>query len=484
MYRKPSKRQLIIRRAIVVAIMAVSVLIILAGTVLSIMGYRLDGENGRLEQGALVQFNSTPNAAAVTINGVSTGSQTSTKRTVMAGEQRIEMSKAGYHTWNRTISVQPGTLTWLDYTRLVPTTLTKQTVRSYDAVAGTSASPTQQTIVVQPSADQAVFDVIDIRSQDVKSRQVTIANDLISEQTNEGVTHRFVMVRWDEGGRYLLVRHDYRDTSEWIVFDTENAAESVNVNKSLNIALSDLQFASTNGNVLYGLTDGSIRRLDLSGGTISRGLVNNVTSFEMATTSLFTYVGRESASSQQLVAGLYRDGDREPHILRTFGSETKVMVATHRYANNDYIAIAEGQKVAVFKGRYPGSGDSLEKTMTTVESFSLPSSIDQLSFSPDGDYVTARSGATFKTYEVEYDNIHESKTSGSDQPLAWLDDAHLSVVYDGSMTMRDFDGSNSHAIMPSVAGFDTTLSQNGKYMYGVNNTDGRFRLERVTMILN
>jgi hypothetical protein len=91
------------------------------------------------------------------------------------------------------------------------------------------------------------------------------------------------------------------------------------------------------------------------------------------------------------------------------------------------------------------------------------------------------------TYEVEYDRVHQATietTQPADQPLAWIDDAHLSVVYDGHVTMRDFDGTNAHVIMPSVAGFASTLSENGKYIYGVNNTDGTYRLERVTMILN
>ncbi|MBJ58857.1 hypothetical protein CL689_00330 [Candidatus Saccharibacteria bacterium] len=485
MYRKPSKKQLLIQRTIIFAIMVLSVTVIVAGTVLFILGYRIDGTNGRFEQGALVQFDSQPNGATVSIDGISTGSQTASKRSVLAGEHAFLITKDGYRPWERTISVEAGTLTWLDYVRLVPTTLDKKTVRSYEEVSDVEAAPDRQTIIVQRRDDRPEFDLVDIRSQEVRSTNVRLPDDVLTQA--DDVQHRYELDEWDASGRYILVRHFYGDSSEWVVFDTENVSESVNVTRLLSIGLSDLQFASTNGNVLYGLSDGVVRKLDLRNATISAGLASQVESFDMYETSIFTYIGRDASNRDIRVAGLYRDGDRSPHIIMSTEDEAvPLRIDTARYYGDDYIVVSEGLEVTVLGGSYPASGQSTASTLDEVTTFTLSSQPEQLNFSPDGDYILARSGLSVVTYEIEHDRLNRAEVETSEsksRSLQWLDAAHLSATYDGHLSMRDFDGTNVHVIMPIVNGFDATLSQNGRYIYGVNKTDDTYRLERVTMIL-
>ena len=56
MFRRLTKKQLLIRRIITYVVMILAVIVIVAGTILFILGYRLDSQKGRLEQGALVQL--------------------------------------------------------------------------------------------------------------------------------------------------------------------------------------------------------------------------------------------------------------------------------------------------------------------------------------------------------------------------------------------------------------------------------------------
>ena len=486
MHRKPSKKQLLAQRMITFTATVLSVAVIVTGTLFLLLGYRLDGADGQLEQGALVQFNSRPSGAQVTIDGVETGSQTATKRSLLAGEHSFMMSKDGYRPWTRTLKLEAGTLTWLDYIRLVPMELAKQTLQSFKNVADVEAAPDNQTIVIQQDASSPTFDVIDIRAQDVSSTVVQLPSDLLTDVSRHEVTHRYTMDSWDPDGRYLLVQHQYGDEREWLVFDTENVTASRNITRLLRINLSDVQFASTNGNVLYGLSDGVIRKLDLQNATLSRSLVDNVVSFTMYGTSVLTYVGKNDQNQQ--VVGLYRDGDELPHILRTVSDpKVRLQVDTARYYSNDYVALSQGNEVTILAGRYPSSAQTDASSLTELTSFTADTDVDQLTFSPDGAYVLARSGLTFSTYELEYDWLHHERIDTTEEPiqhLQWLDDAHLVTSYDGHLTMRDFDGTNVNVIMPIVAGTDATLSQNGRYIYAVNKTDDSFRLERVTMVLD
>jgi len=467
--------------------MVISVLAIVSGIILFILGYRLDSINGRLEQGALVQFDSRPNGARISIDGSATGSQTSAKRSVIAGTHSFLVEKDGYRPWTKQLSLEAGTLTWLDYIRLVPTDLVKQTVRSYESVVGVKTAPDLQTILVQQKADTPSFELVDIRNKEVRSTTITLPQEAYSDPTTDGVTHTFSLATWDESGRHILVKHTYNETIEWIVMDTEDIASSVNVTRLLSIPLGDVQFAGTSGNTLYGLANGDVRRLDLSSATISRVLASKVESFDMYKNTIFTYVGQNPTNPDQRVVGFYRDGDEEPYVLQTFDdASARLAVDTVRYHTSDYLAYAENDKVTVLQGQYPNADQSRTDALNTVAEFTLPSAIDRLSFSPEGDYVVAQAGVTLKSYEVEHlrTNTATIETSESQSHvMQWLDKAYMWAVYDGHLSIREFDGTNVNVIMPMEPGFDATLSQNGRYIYGVNNTDGTYRLERVTMIL-
>lgn len=205
MFHRPSKKQLLIKRIIISTVMVVATLVIVTGAILFILGYRLDGDKGRLEQGALIQFDSKPTGALVSIDGKSINARTATKQSVLAGSHTFIMSRDGYEPWAKSLVVKAGTLTWLDYIRLVPKDLKLETVASYGSVVGEKASPDLKTIIVQEKSDTPTFQLVDLRAQDVKSSSISLSPSLYSEATTAGVQHTFTLDEWDEGGRYILV---------------------------------------------------------------------------------------------------------------------------------------------------------------------------------------------------------------------------------------------------------------------------------------
>jgi len=486
MFQKPSKKRQRIRRAIVSVISVIAVLVIVTATILFALGYRLDGDKGRLEQGSLVQFDSKPGGATVTIDGKIVG-KTATKQSVLAGAHAFIMTKDGYNSWAKNLTLTAGTLNWLDYIRLVPKNLPSETVVSYKSVIGEMASPDNKTMLIQEKTDVPTFQVVDLRSQDVKSTTVTLPASLYSEATTDGTVHTFTMMRWDSGGRYMLLKHTYGDKSEWIVLDTQSVSSSINVSTLLNISVADLHFAGTNGASLYGLTtDGILRKLDLSAATISRGLISNVNSFNVYDNDIITYVGLDPNDTTHQVAGIYRDGDASSHVLQTEDSlSTPLSIATTRFFADDYVAIADGLKVTVLKGSYPTSADDMT-SLKLFGSFTASAPVDQLSFSPEGDYLVAQSGLNFISYELEYQrqtNAEVTTSEPTSHVLQWLDPAYLWAVYDGHVSIREFDGTNVHVINTSEPGFDATLSPNGTYLYTVAKSSTGYQLERVKMIL-
>jgi len=488
MFKKPTKKQLLVRRIIFSSIATLSVIIIATSAILFMLGFRLDSNN-RLEQGALLQFDSAPNSADVYVDGRNIGSRTATKQTVIAGTHTVKMSKAGYQDWSRTLTLTAGTLTWLDYTRLVPNERPVQTVTTYPSLAGMKISPDSKWALAHETVDTPTFRLVDLRSEEVKSSNLQLPENSYSEATVEGVTHSFNTVSWDSGSRYALIKHLYRDQTEWIVLDTQNVSQTVNVTQVLNVSLKDLQFASTNGKVFYGLsTDGTLRKIDVSAGTLSRAFVTHVESFSIYDNTVISYVGIDPSGASQRVAGVYRDGDESSHVLREVSTlDTALKITTSRYFSNDYVAIAEGNIVSILRGSYPSSSAQDNTSLEEFANLELSGAVSALSFSPKGDYVFAQSGENYKSYEIEHSQsavgmvtVTNGKPASS---LKWLDTAHLWNDDGGSLVMRDFDGSNVYSIMGVEPGYDASLSQNGRFFYAVGKSDKGYHLQRITMIL-
>lgn len=467
--------------------MVVAVVVIVVGSILFILGYRIDSDKGRLEQGSLLQFDSVPNGATIKIDNMTLGAHTPAKQSVVAGQHDFTVTRSGYQDWNKTLSLQAGTLTWLDYIRLVPKNLPVESVASYASLYGEKASVDNKWIFIQERADAPTFQLVDLRAQQIKTTAISLPASLYSEATTAGVSHTFSLQSWDPGSRYVLVQHAYDDKTEYIVVDTQDPGSSVNVSRLLGVELSDVKFSGTSGNILYGLTDGIVRKLDLSNATISRSLITNVKNFNLYDTNIITYVGTDTNDPTKQVAGLYREGDDAAQVLRTVNSaDTKLTIDATRYYNDDYVAISEGNKVTILKGSFPSSNDNDTSSLKPFANFTQDDAIDRTQFSPDGDYLVVQSGLKFASYEVEHmrqTNAIVTTSETTSHELQWLDDAYLWAVYDGHLSIREFDGTNVHVIMAMQPGFDATLSQNGRYLYGIGKSGDTYQLERVRMIL-
>ncbi len=489
MFKKPKKHLFLIRRITLSVIATTAVLVIASASVLFMLGYRLDSGNGRLEQGALLQFDSLPGGATIWVDGRNSNSQTASKQTLLAGTHSIKMTKNGYEDWNRTLTIDAGTLTWLDYARLVPKDRPVEPVVQYAQLDSLTFSPDLKWGAALPDASKAVLQLLDLRSEAVKPSELILPPSAYTAASDS--TSRFSMYRWNSEGRYLLMRHTYgKKQTEWLMVDTQDVAKSVNVTKQLSVNLVDVKFSGSSGNSLYGLmNDGVLRKLDIAAGTISRALIAHVSSFSVLDgTNILSFSGTDTTDANIKVVGIYKDGESKPTILKTStDAASPLAIAVGRYFSDPYVAIAEGNMVTILAGSLPSEGAADTGSLRTSSSFTLKGAVTALSFSKEGAFVVAQSGSEFAGYEVEHKRVGTSSVAAAHGTpagtLRWLDEAHLWNDDGDTLVMRDFDGANSHSIMPVTSGFGVTLSTNGKFMYAVGKTDSGYQLQRVRMIL-
>ena len=487
MYRRPSKKKQLIKRILVYAAMTTVVLITVTGLVFVILGYRIDGGNGHVEQGALLQFDSNPSGATVTIDNNNISARTPMKSSVVAGVHTFKMIKSGYEPWSKTVDIKAGTLTWLDYTKFVPVSRPIAIVANYSTIVDTKASPTGNFILVQQDASQPSWQLVDLRADSIKTATIAIPTTSYSEAATVGMVHVFKVTEWDSDGRYVLVKHTYNDKIEWLVVDTQNVAATKNITQLFGLAMTSVHFSGTSGAILYALTDGDLRKFDVSAATISRTFVSKITSFEIYNTNIISYIGTNTTDPAQRVVGLYKEGDNLPYILRSTTSNANIplAVATTHYFNNDYIAITEGNKVTLSSGSYPSSGVDGPSSLSQFASFNVDFAVDRISFSKAGSYLLMQSGAGSVSYDLEHKLVSKVfNVSGAGvNNFSWLDKAHLWSDAGGQLMMRDYDGTNAYIINPVLAGQDATFTQNGRYFYSIGSAVSGYQLQRVRMTL-
>ena len=488
MYHRSSKRKEHIRQVAVYILMACTVFVVVTFVTLFMLGFRFDAGKGSVEQYAFLQFASSPSGATVSVDGNIISSKTPNKTSIPPGKHAIEMWRDGYETWKKTVDLRAGTLTWLNYTLLVPKKLTVESVANYDTVVGSLASSDGNKILIQEKAETPVFELVDISSDTIKSSTITIPKTVISNFDTPGTVHSYKVEKWDDGGRYALINHKFGTKSEWLVMDTQNVASSKNISKTFDIAIDSISFSDTSGNMFYVLETNDIRKLDLGAGTISKPLVSNVTSFEIyEKLRVITYVGTGKTGTDERVVGIFREGDDNPSVVRTVTSDQSVPlhISTTNYFNQNYIAISEGKKVDVLSGSYPNTTSDNANSMKLIASFQTGQDVALLSFSPIGEYVLTQTGANFASYDLEYQKLSSSVVVGTGDilPLKWLDENHLWSARDGKLTIREFDGSELHIINLAVFSQDATLTNNGRYLYSIGSAKAGFQLQRVRMIL-
>lgn len=458
--QSPKRRKLVLY--FTYGVMTMAVALISAICIFLVLGYRFDFKNGDVEQGALLQFRSFPAGAAIDLDNSTLSFVTPGKKNVALGKHSVSMELDGYDVWEKTFSVKASELRWLNYARLIPKDLKTANVKEFVTVSGMLPSPDKKWMILSTAAEKPEFTLVDIRDED-KPAFASLNLPSNSYTQKEGQPHKFTLLEWDFGARYVLVRHDVGDVSEYLRVDRTDADNTVNISDELGLKLTDIHFSGTSGVVFYALENGAIRRLDSNSGTISQPIVRDVATFEVYKTETLSYV--KLPINDRVGVGVVVNG--KASRVATYDNSLPVLVDVNEYFNDYYFAIARGTQVELFK-------DPETRDREKLETSTSPTGLAWMQFSNSGRFVVAGNGAQFTTYDIETDETTSVNLPGTvvdaTKPLQWLDDYYMVSTADNSLRITEFDGANQHVITTSLNGYPVTLNGNGKLMYSLNKT--------------
>lgn len=488
MYKQPPKHIQRARLAALYTGMTLAVVLVVTALIMVVSNYGYNRATGTFEQRGLVQFASTPSGATIEVDGTTLSSKTSTKSSVEPGEHLFTVWREGYETWAITTPIDAGTLVWLNYIRLVPKDRQLETLRQYPAVAATSAAPNNEALLAQFDTSKPDFRYIDITKDAPSGRDIQLPKQVYELTSDDDkaaakkAAPTYTVDTWDDSGRYVMVWYTVGASRQLVVLDTQEPGKTVNVSREFSLPIDTARFSGRSGNILYVTSGNTLRRLNISEGTVSRSLAQSVAQFDVFDSNTVTYTSLPNEDTGERVVGIYRDGDKEPTVLRTVADKNlPVSIVARTYYGTTYTAITEGKNFELYRGHYDRGIDGL----TRVATYTLENDIDTTEFNTAGSYVLLRTKAGFASYGIDRSLLTKvALEEGSSKDMFWIDTMHLGMTVNGKLTMRDIDGTNTYELNPAGGSNTAVLSRNGTYMYSFGRTDdGQVALQRIRMIL-
>ncbi len=472
------KRKQLALRYFTYGVMSLAVVVISAICILLALGYGFDFKQNTVVQRALVQFRSFPENATITMDNKELSFRTPGKANIDTGQHSFTMHLEGYRDWTKTVTLDAGELRWLNYARLIPKTVTTNSVREFTTVSSNIASPDRKWMAVWGDPAKPEMTIADLRDSD-KTLFTNVVIPPTAYTAVAGQPSNFQLVEWDFGARFMLVKHTVGDKVEYIRVDRTNAVPAANITATLNINITEIHFSGTSGNVFYARDATDLRKLDIAAGTISSPVASQVNSFLLYKTDTLSYVkDKEDAR----YVGLHIN-DQNKTDLRKYDTTQPVLSSISSYFSDTYVAIARGTSVEVIKN--PFDKDTAGKPYATI---TLPVSASWLQFSSSGRFVVAGTGTQFVTYDLETKETFSvnlpGKSADNARPLQWLDDYSVVSLADNSLRLSEYDGANQQVITDAAQGFFVTLSDDGKQLYSIAKTTNGFALQASKMTID
>lgn len=464
-----SKKVQLALRFFTYGVMTVSTVILTILAIYYAMGYRLNQSGLVIEQGGIIEFRSEPSGANISVDGKPTGRQTPGRAYVGPGEHSVRMQLDGYRTWEKTASLLPGQLLWLDYTRFIPQTITTTPVKEFASITATLPSPDNRRILVQEQTNIPGFTVAEVSNE----KEPTFTPFVIPDATLTKVDARtgaFSFIEFSQDSRYVLVRHVNGAVNEVLRLDVTSAEASINITRQFGLGITDVHFAGGNSGVVYARVVDQLRRLDISANVAAVGFAAGVTQFSVYEDRV-AFVANRPELGQAI--GVFQDGKET--VVASAPADTTVRVALAEYFRHQHLAYSLENKVFIVT-------DPTSATPAQSSEFTVDQPAAWLQFSPKGRFVIAGNGQTFNGYDLEVGRSYGGALVAT-RPPQWLDPFHMWTDQDSLLRLREFDGQNTNDITGVTSGFSAVLSANEKVVFSFNKgAAGIFTLQSSRLI--
>lgn len=481
MYRRRSKRAQRILFIMTYTIVPLLIIGSVAVLVLFIQGYRFSTSSGDVFQAGLVQFDTEPNGATVSIDGASLVARTRTRINVGSGTRTIDMTRDGYVPWQKTVEVVPGSVLWLTYARLVAENVVTEQLYDYDSVANVLVDEAENLFGVQPDVSAPTFVTIPATDGTPTRISATIPTELYDDAPKQ----RFAATEWSQSGRYVLFRRDVDASRTWLVLDTSTPSESINISDKTSLNISNAFFDAEDDRYIYLVTNGSLVRFNRSDMTTSAVLVKNVQSVTQSAEGILAVVARTRTGESTLSYITHSAQTARQISIFADGIGTIQSAAIVTYDRRDYVAVLADGQLYITPTGLDSSETSAPLELAPFTSHEVSAKITRLESSPNGRFIVLVGSDRLSMYDLELSKFSSTIAQYTSAPsVQWLDEYHLIDRLDGMLSMFEFDGANRTPITNVATKYHSVLSGSGEYVYALQQDANGYHVVRARLLVD
>lgn len=453
-YEKRAKRQsLRIIFSEFVMFLAVVSMVVVLGFVVS--GYWINGDL-KVERQGMLQINSIPTGLNITIDDELLRFQrTNSSKILSSGEHTVLLSKEGYDTWTKTVTIREGLLYRLNYPYLFRQEREKEDV--YDATGTTFAtvSPNRNLILLVNKTTN--WTLINLDSTTIKPIAVDISKAFSSVSLATGAasglfTGEILATEWDNANEHILFKVKNGENIEWVLLNVRNAAKSVNLTREFASNFEDVRILDSSASNLLAMRNGNLHKVDVESRQISAILASGVIHYD--------YYDNEIIYSTEEKINLLKLGDEKATPIEELEAPATLLLS--KFYEDKYITVIRDLEVIVYK----------KDDLTEVARADLSFAPNYYKVGHDGDFIFLRNGSQLATFDMEALALKE--WSPESEKFGWITNYMIYTVKNNELIVYDYDGLNRRSISTNVSAHFPVTITNNRWMYYFND-DGLVR---------
>lgn len=445
--RKAHRRRLMIGYALMSIVIALGTLTIFYIT----YGFDIDRKTGTLIQNGIVFVDSKPQNARIFLNEVEQRSRTDTRMVLPAGRYTIRLEAEGYRHWERTFELDGGEIERLVYPYLIPNEFVTTDVAQYNTFPElVTQSPDRRWLLVQRPGTIYQFDVFDLNDSKKSSTLLTIPSTILTDPLTEASLE---LVEWSTNNRHVVFKRTFGSSTEFLVIDREQPAQSLNLNTTFAITPQKVTLKNKRYDQFYYQESipGFIRIANTSNRTISAPVLEGVIDYQTYGDDIILYATQKDVEAGKTDFRIL-EGDKT-YTLKTVHEADRYVMDVSKYDGEWYYAIGSASENMVFVYENPLPALKQEtKTPLLIMAIMRIDNPRFVSFSANTQFIGVQSGNTLLTIDLEDGNQYRT-TLDLNVPLAqkikWMDGHRYVLSVDDQSYIVDFDGSNFQTLVTS-----------------------------------
>lgn len=446
----------------------VAVAIVIATLILLYQAYGFGlGKNGTVIQNGLAFFSSQPHPANIYINGQLNKAQTDSRVTLPASIYHIQLTRTGYHDWQRTIEVEGGDVQHFDYPFLIPKQLTSKKIASYTSPPGLATqSPDRRWLMVQEPGSMTNFQVYDLKTPAKAPLELSLPASLLTKAT---ANENWLLEEWADDNKHVVLQHNYDGKTEFILVDRTDASQSLNLNNTLSISPDKLTLLNKKYDQYYldNTASGLLQTATLSDHTPKTAL-EHVLAYQSYGSDSILYATDKDAPAGKVLIRL-KIGDKT-YPVRSFAAGGNYLLDLTKYSGSLYVVAGSSAENKVYIYKDPvGQLNKLPNQAIVPSQVLHVTQPNYLSFSTNTQFVVVENGTQFGVYDIENTKGYNYTVNlPLDPPAAhatWMDGDRLTYVSGGKLIIFDYDGTNRQTLVAASSAYLPAFAPNYKFVY-------------------